>query len=107
MELSKLGRTTLLLYVQLPLTVFLSWLAFGDIMSIWSGVGCIIIVGSAIAITLSKEEQSPGTSAVSSDAGRGTAHDGVVYSSVGQAEDEHEMEKSSPREGLQRQKSPA
>ena len=107
MELSKLGRTTLLLYVQLPLTVFLSWLAFGDVMSIWSGVGCIIIVGSAIAITLSKEEQSPGTSAVSSDAERGTTHDGVVYSSVGQEEEEHEMEKSATREGVKRQEAAA
>lgn len=106
-ELSKLGRTTLLLYVQLPLTVFLSWLAFGDVMSIWSGVGCIIIVGSAIAITLSKEEQSPGTSVVSSDAERGTTHDGVLYSSVGQEEEEHEMEKSVPREGFKPQESPA
>ena len=106
-ELSKLGRTTLLLYVQLPLTVFLSWLAFGDVMSIWSGVGCIIIVGSAIAITLSKEEQSPGTSVVSSDAERGTTHDEAVYSSVGQEEEEFEMEKPVAGEGRKRQGLPA
>ena len=92
-ELSKLGRTTLLLYVQLPLMVFLSWLAFGDIMSIWSGVGCIIIVASAIAITLSKEAQPPALNVAPSDAERGTSYDGAAYSSVRQEEEEHEMEK--------------
>lgn len=106
-ELSKLGRITLLIYVQLPLVVLLSWLAFGDVMSIWSGIGCLVIVGSAIAITISKEEQPQPPLTSHGDSERDTAHDGGAYSLVGQVEEEHEMEKPIERRAGKGPQSPA
>ena len=74
--MAKVGRITLLLYVQvcpvlrwsaleliyasqLPLVAILSWLVFGDVMSLLTIVGCLVIIGCAITIALSKEDKTP------------------------------------------------
>lgn len=44
---------------QLPLVALTSWLIFGDVLSPMTGVGCAIIVASAVTITLSKEGKAP------------------------------------------------
>lgn len=53
---------------QLPLVVFYNTYIFHDSMNVWSILGCIVIIGSAIAIVSNKESKNlePSSSAASS-----------------------------------------
>jgi len=57
-QLAKAGRISLLFYIQMPLTMTLSYIVFGDALNALGWTGSLIIVGTSLAVAFSKDEDS-------------------------------------------------